>query len=435
MLQDPLKDTHFTLDASGVAGFFGGDEAVMAMATVHVYEGRKWLGWFNSPGSYTVAKKYGQLANARFWRGLFPGVTVEPARLFELDGETGPSFRAMESGTVIANTGQTGFLFMKECENLEGKKVEGRKSRPVSVTIARLTKVPATVTSPQMAKSMQTWLASVPILASLCGAVFSGLFKDWYCFSMITLGSVVSGLSCYVIGCATLNFAHPTPSAGSPRGDGILRDDTGIAILLGEEGAVNSVTRGRFSLKFGSEPEYRNVGICSMLLILQFLAQLLLIPQGTLFGQIMFLMTLAVSWMYNSYLASLDREEIQRELLVRRVMGDPEMNKFELGTYTTAVVFATLAAKPSDPMKFLNHLIPNDTPVWIKWKTVMKGLLEEFIQHKNPDPEKFTFDDSHCDGIKDEKDLALLKNLYADSQSAYIGYLNKDHLPEGTEEV
>ncbi|KAI5993524.1 hypothetical protein EDD15DRAFT_2265805 [Pisolithus albus] len=28
------------------------------MATVHVYEHRKWLGWYNSPGSYTVASRY-----------------------------------------------------------------------------------------------------------------------------------------------------------------------------------------------------------------------------------------------------------------------------------------------------------------------------------------------------------------------------------------
>ncbi|EGO20228.1 hypothetical protein SERLADRAFT_400382 [Serpula lacrymans var. lacrymans S7.9] len=72
----PLQHSDFTLDASGVAGFFGGDEAISAMATVHMYESRKWLGWYNSPGSYTVAKRYGQLANSRFWDGLFPRTTL-----------------------------------------------------------------------------------------------------------------------------------------------------------------------------------------------------------------------------------------------------------------------------------------------------------------------------------------------------------------------
>src|SRR5258708_37465646 len=113
----PLQNAKFTLDASGVAGFFGGEEAISAMATVHVFEGRKWMGWYNSPGSYTVAKKYGRLAKSRFWDGLFPGVSVNPAALFEYSGQIGPEYRGVCSGTVISNTGQTGYLFMKESES------------------------------------------------------------------------------------------------------------------------------------------------------------------------------------------------------------------------------------------------------------------------------------------------------------------------------
>ncbi|KIK21853.1 hypothetical protein PISMIDRAFT_103302, partial [Pisolithus microcarpus 441] len=75
----PLDDAHFTLDTSGVAGVFGGEEAVSAMATVHVYQYRKWLGWYNSPGSYEIAKRYGRLATSKFFDGLFPGVHTDPA--------------------------------------------------------------------------------------------------------------------------------------------------------------------------------------------------------------------------------------------------------------------------------------------------------------------------------------------------------------------
>ncbi|KAG2142553.1 hypothetical protein BD769DRAFT_1348918 [Suillus cothurnatus] len=44
--------------------------SISAMTTVHLYHRRRWLGCYNSPGSYTVAKKFGQLANSRFWDGL-----------------------------------------------------------------------------------------------------------------------------------------------------------------------------------------------------------------------------------------------------------------------------------------------------------------------------------------------------------------------------
>ncbi|KAH7922535.1 hypothetical protein BV22DRAFT_1017093, partial [Leucogyrophana mollusca] len=74
-----LNKSSFNLDASGIAGFFGGSEAISAMTTVHLYRGRRWWGWYNSPGSYTVAKHFGQLASSRLWDALFPGPNVEPA--------------------------------------------------------------------------------------------------------------------------------------------------------------------------------------------------------------------------------------------------------------------------------------------------------------------------------------------------------------------
>jgi hypothetical protein len=45
-LPEPWEGVDFNLDSSGVAGFFGGEEAISAMATVHLYRGRKWLGWY-----------------------------------------------------------------------------------------------------------------------------------------------------------------------------------------------------------------------------------------------------------------------------------------------------------------------------------------------------------------------------------------------------
>jgi hypothetical protein len=97
-LPAPLEGTKFQLNASGIAGFFGGEEAVSAMSTVHIYKGRRWLGWYNSPGSYNVAKRYGRLARAPIWAALFPGFYVDPVTLFGMSGTTGPQFVATHSG-------------------------------------------------------------------------------------------------------------------------------------------------------------------------------------------------------------------------------------------------------------------------------------------------------------------------------------------------
>ncbi len=91
ILHSPIGNNKFSLDSSGIAGFFGGEESFAAMNTVHL-PARRWMGWYNSPGSYFVAKKYGILPESRFWDGLFPGATVTPAKLVELDVNLGPRY-------------------------------------------------------------------------------------------------------------------------------------------------------------------------------------------------------------------------------------------------------------------------------------------------------------------------------------------------------
>ncbi|KAG8219035.1 hypothetical protein J3R82DRAFT_4791 [Butyriboletus roseoflavus] len=411
-----LDKSKFTLDTSGVAGVFGGDEAVSAMATVHVYESRRWLGWYNSPGSYQVAKRYGLLAKSRFFDGFFPGVHTDPATLFELDGWKGPKFRAAHSGTIIEETGHLTSLFMKECASREGKVIEGRKTQNIGVTIAELNHVPPHHMFPKRINAYSPVFATIPITVSIGTCVACGVFSDWISFSLILLGILTSGISCLVIGSGSFVFVHPDPAKGSPPGDGILRSDKEVVLLRGAEGAVNSITRGRFSLSFPSEPHYNNIGWCSVLLTIQFIAQLLLIPQGSLFGQIMFVASLGVSWIYNSWLSSLDKEKIQRDILLDSVLQKPILTKYCLGTHTTTVVFALLVLQPEEPNKLLDDLLPNDTKVWRHWKEkIVRRLL---------DKEKLEFVDSDWDlhGFSQEQ-RSLLETLYGDAQTAYGAYV------------
>ncbi|KAI6030363.1 hypothetical protein EDC04DRAFT_2605316 [Pisolithus marmoratus] len=347
LLTAPLGGADFRLDTSGVAGVFGGEEAVSAMATMHVYEHRKLLGWYNSPGSYVIAKRYGRLARSKFFDGLFPGVHTDPATLFELDGWPGPKFRAAHSGTIIDKTSHMAALLMKECADLPSVEVQGRKTRPIGVTIAELHHIPPHEEYPAQISTLAPLYACLPILRLV--------------LLLILLGIVVSGISCFVIGSGTFLFTRPEPAEGSPHGDGILSSDKGIVILIGEEAAVNSITRGRFSLQFDSEPHYENIGWCSVLLMIQFIAQLLLIPQGTLFGQMMFVTSLAVSWGYNLWLSAFDKERIQRNILMKNVLREPRLTKYVLGTRTSMVVFVLLILQPEEPNEIMNSLLPNDT--------------------------------------------------------------------------
>ncbi|KAI0781255.1 hypothetical protein BD413DRAFT_608412 [Trametes elegans] len=422
----PLKDSEFNLDISGVAGFFGGDVAVSAMATVHIYQGRKWLGWYNSPGSYEIAKRYGQLGRSRFWDGLYPGINVDPAVLFELDGMQGPKYKGVHSGTIITKTGHLSHLFLQECKAMPDIMInQPRRTTPIAVTVVNLHHIPQCRENPRLVRDTTTPLALIPIAASLGTCVACGVYQDWFCFSMILLGIITSGISCLVIGTGEFTFTHPQHAPGAPPGDGILDVDGGdqVVVLKGPEGAVTPITRGRFLLNFKSHPEYHNIGLSSMLLTLQFLAQLLLVPQGEIFGQVMFLCSLAVSWAYNSYLSSLDRESFQRRILMEQVLQSPRMRKFQFGTRTSMVVFVLLVLSPAEPAtlrKTLDDMLPNETRVWSIWKDVIiQNVCDCGDDEKSCSGPSF----GNVDGFDlRESDRKLLQVLFTDAESAFNVY-------------
>ncbi|EJF58592.1 hypothetical protein DICSQDRAFT_90406 [Dichomitus squalens LYAD-421 SS1] len=472
-----LNKSSFTLDSSGVAGFFGGDTAVSGMATVNLFKYRRWGGWYNTPGSYEIAKQYGQLANSRLWDGLFPGGTHDPSQLFGLDGKAGPDFLAARSGSSFTHTGHLAYLLTRKAGRMRGVRDDaGRTTTPASVTVVDLHHVPEERVEPPLRWSGSGLLAIIPIAASFTACVICALTWDWFCFASIALGIIASGSACFVLGSGKLTFKHHNPAKGAPPGDGILKGGGGVVVLRGQEGAVNSVTRGRYFLRYqpprpsksptrtvtrrktlgrGSldkglpdgmelptlqqtdanatsasdvkprlppESQPRNVfiGFAAILLTLQFLIQLLLIPQGQLLGQILFVATLAVSWAYNTFLSSIDREDIQTTILVDDILKleQDHIKKFEFGNWTAMSVFACLALQPdaNDPLrkprKLLDGLIPNDTEVWECWKAKMVQKLSSNA------PWTFTSADWELKEL-DEEEQELLETLLKDAEVAY----------------
>ncbi|KAI0760991.1 hypothetical protein BD413DRAFT_607327 [Trametes elegans] len=391
------------------------------MATVHLFHHRRWFGWYNSPGSYEIAKKYGQLSNSRFWDGLFPGVNRDPSHLFGLDGRKGPRFLAAHSGSVLQHSGHLAHLVARKADAMPAATRVPSSRRPHSdaagsVTTIELNHAPPTTLHPPRRAGGPGLLALFPIAASVGACVLSGLAADWWCCASIALGVLASGLACFAIGSGQLTFAHPAPAAGAPPGDGVLLADDGIVVLRGAEGAVNALTRGRFGLRYGGGPRRARLGACSVLLTVQFLLQLLFIPQGTLFGQIMFVVTLAASWLYNTYLSALDKEDIQTEILLDVMrLSESDLQKYSFGTRTAMVVFTCLALESSRPKKILDELLPNDTPVWQHWKKAISFKLEA--------KQSLSFSESDWKLAQfGPEDQQLLRDLFVDATEAYLGF-------------
>ncbi|KAI6135641.1 hypothetical protein EV401DRAFT_7705 [Pisolithus croceorrhizus] len=418
----PLKDVHFVLNSAAVAGLLGGEEAIASMAAVHVFGGKTWatwLVWYNSPGSYSMGIRFMRLARSASPAYDHGKVQTDLAALFEYNGSKGPKFTAVHSGTNMQDTGHIAALLKKECAELTEVAGEagGRESRSVSVTIAQLGRSPKASAEVESPIPYVTYFASIPVLISMVTCVLSAVYNDWYAFAIILFGIIANGSASMVIGSGKFFFSHPEPAPGSPQGDGILDFDDGVVLLKGEEGAVNAVTRGRFFLLFQSKHASSKLRICSIFLIAQSLAMLVLISQSSFFGQLMFVISLASSWAYNLWVWTFDKEAIQRQIL-KNILGRPKFTKFILKTRTSMLVFVALALRLKDPAEIMKVFVIPNTAVWEKWKEmVIKCLINE---------QEFEFEDQHwnCDGFCDEQ-KSLLKTLLEDAMVAYE--LFKEH--------
>ncbi|PPQ68475.1 hypothetical protein CVT25_008400 [Psilocybe cyanescens] len=453
----PILESHiggsFSLDSSGIAGFFGGEEAFSAMSSVHLVRARRWLGWYNSPGSYFVAKKYGTLPNSLFWDSIFPGPSVDPTELLELDYKPGIRFSGAYNGTQFSSSGHLSYLLSQYCDAQQGKpppwesrtRPSGDKKVDVMTTVSpapaasnrtrtsrfaatdqytRVRNVTVTIVKfdqrgfkkweeyPKIPERFFTPIAKpgtlfilLTILFSLASSVLSALYGDWFSFSMILFGTLSNGITSCVLGTGELILELSEPSPAATPGDGFLFDRQNIIILQGSEYVIDSILQARFQLRYPSDPAHNHIGFCSLSLLAQFLLQLFLIPQGTLMGQVFFIASLAMSWMCNSYLASFDREKMQTDLLFK-LIGPPKISKFDAVKWSAAVAFTMFYFDPGlkAPEGMLDELMPNNTPAWNVWKQCICAA----VLHRQK-PSNFIRHDPRAEGALEKEAKAPLR--------------------------
>ncbi|KAF8124118.1 hypothetical protein EV363DRAFT_1354587 [Boletus edulis] len=453
----------FNLNPAGVASFFGGEEAISAMTTIHLFKGRRWLGWYNAPGNGKVAKDLGRMANSRFWDGLFPGPNDPPAVFFGLDGKKGPQYIAALSGTTLP-TQHLGYLTMERSKDVKEEVIRGRKTTPVTVAYLAMKNVENEAPVKWFPLIVSAIWGLIPIIVCVTTCVMCALVYDWFSFSVILAGMIASGLTSAVIGKGRLVIKSVRqPSAGAPPGHGILIGEDGIVVIKGAKRDVNVITKGRFDLvmavKQGIEksvkekhdqkdeddyedveaagrniPNHHAIGLCSLLLFVSVLLQLLLIPQGTFFGQFLFLVSLGVSWGYNCYLSSLERERIQADMLFK-ALGDPDMRRFRIGTRATMAVFVCLlvfhGVERSSPekdrdlrIKILNSCVSNDTIIWRRWK---EKVIEQHLNIDDGADMLPYLAENKEDEELSQVDRELLRVLLGDADVAFRAYFDLRH--------
>ena len=252
-----------------------------------------------------------------------------------------------------------------------------------------------------------------------------------------------------VLGQGELYLDLRKPPKESPPGDGFLWDSKKIILLQGTERIVSTILLSEFRLEYSKDPKYHKIGYCSILLFTQFLFQLFLVPQGKLVGQILFISTLAMSWICNGYLASFDYEELQTELLFRLIGRKPVFYKFAFAKWSAAVAFtmAYFDFKDTEPRGILDELVPNNTPSWNLWKDCIcaaikfrkyspSSLIKDFPLENGSDDELRVSLKEQFDKLGRDKDRIFVKTFLEQADQAFDGVNTvKEGLRKRIEEI
>ena len=374
----PLSDANFSLSAWAVAGIFGSEESISALALIPLYQGRRWLGWYNSPGGLDVARHLGHLAQSHLRQHSFPRTSESPATstLFGFDGKLGPKYTATLSG-VEMQTVHLGYLAIEHCKEIANAiEIPGRVTIPTHVALIDLDNVDCDHNVPRLSR-LNALFALIPVIVSIATCVMRALVYDWYNFSVVLLSIIANGFASIVIDSGKLSLKSVRkPSPGSAPGGGILVpviwEDIVVAVKAQkapsmpsrEESLVSSSVVDSRTTPSAYAPFSSSSSSC--LNLYSFRRARCSVGSCSSARSVYPGCPLSTS--------PLSGDSLLASLLFQK-LSDPRISKFHLGTRTTMAAFVAFVVFHQVPNlpgiaihKILSTLIPNDTVVWDKWR-------------------------------------------------------------------
>ncbi|RDX49360.1 hypothetical protein OH76DRAFT_1483300 [Lentinus brumalis] len=406
IIHTSLSESSFKLDSSGIAGFFGGDSAWKAVATTCILkryvDTPVLLGYYNSPGAYEVVKRCAPLAKSTFWDSLFSGDDRDPAEILGLGLEAKPTFLSASGETI--RTGHPAYLIARDAQR-RWAALPSSGHTDAYVTIVEPPSQPSvTLTDASIfrrAALIIIWVV-VGYGASLAMCIVCALARDWWCFASILTGIFAGGYirRPLIVTRARLEVTSPECGPNSPKEterneEGLLLHERGVILL--RQCKLAKLRGGLFAL------------------VIQFLVQLVLIPQGTLFGQLMFVASLGLSATYNVYLA-MHQDDLQTDYLLDLCgLDESSFKQTTMKSKAGMAVFACLALRHQplySPRKLLDELVTANGAVWSRWKELVAYKLEK------AEPMEFSQEGEGVQGL-DEAEKASLAELLKDAEDAY----------------
>ncbi len=429
IIHSSLSDSSFKLDSSGIAGFFGGDSAWKAVAMTCILKQRvggliMLLGYYNSPGAYEVVKRCAPLAKSTFWGSLFSSDDRDPAEILGLEAKRGPTFLSASGKTI--RTGHPAYLIARDAQRRWAASASSQHTDSYVTIVEAPSQPPVTPTDASASRLnviILIWILG-GYYASFAMCIVCGLARDWWCFASILTGIFAGGVIRVPLMETQARMEVTSPECGPnpPKGterkeEGLLLHERGVILLRQCKHAelrLVDLARGRFRLELSADDrKVFKYGLCA--LVIQFLTQLVLIPQGTLFGQLMFVSSLGLSAVYNVYLA-MQQDDLQTDYLLDLCgLDESSFKQTTMRSKAGMAVFACLALRHQPlyaPRKLLDELVTTNGAVWSSWKELVARKLE------NDEPMEFSQEGESVEGL-DEAEKASLAELLKDAEDAY----------------
>ncbi|KAI8582644.1 hypothetical protein K450DRAFT_226290 [Umbelopsis ramanniana AG] len=244
--------------------------------------------------------------------------------------------------------------------------------------------------SPSIKKAMYGVVALVVDLVFLA---ILGRIRDWWILSIILASLVCNFLFVTSLrSCKIEVVKHKVSSLDTPPGHGIFAHDTENTFMavFGTEDMMNNIAKTKLQVTRNStictkrpstEPtESTNTifselwtGLACMSMQLLFLAQILITPQGTLAGQIIFLASLLVGWIANACYSYIDVTEAQRQI-VRDNCGAKHVLTLQGDRTQVLLTLAFLVDLEGDDfIEIYTNLLAKSAD----WKTALKAVSDK----------------------------------------------------------
>lgn len=226
-----------------------------------------------------------------------------------------------------------------------------------------------------------SYLGIFAIISNIIGIGLCFNFQDYYIFSLL----IFNIISNYILGIyfyfTNIKYSEKSIINESPKGDAIIEIGNEIIILKGKEKYIQSLLQVPMIIE---DKEYLGI-ISGILCIITGILNVIIIPLGNIYGQLIIALLLLIGYMTNVFFAAFDKDNIFKKLTTSCVSVN-YYKKVILPNRTSALSFVFCIYKKH--IINCKHLVPNSM-TWKEWfnsfindDNIKDNIINKYVDNK-----------------------------------------------------